>query len=272
MPELPEVARTVQSLNNRIGKSTLKEIIILSGRYVRHGDPKGLDDLREALPAKIESINFYGKLIIFKVIGSDSKPRWIWNTLGMSGGWRSEAVKHSHVELVTDKGSVFFTDPRNFGTIKIVSSEEETRKKISSIGPNHLSTSISDDLFKSRISRYPQSTIVEVLMNQNLIGGIGNYIKSEVLYRAGVSPHRSVHSITDDEFSRLNEETRRVVQSSYESRGASIHTFEGMDGEKGDFVFSFKVYGRKICEQGYDVVSEVTNDGRMTHWVPQIQK
>lgn len=272
MPELPEVARTTQSLNNRIGGSTLNEIIIHSGRYVRHGDPKGLDEFRKALPGKIESVNFYGKLIIFKVIGKDRKPRWIWNTLGMSGGWRSEAIKHSHVEFSTDKGSVFFTDPRNFGTLKFVDSEIETNRKIASIGPNHLSTSISDELFKSRISRYPQSTIVEVLMNQNLIGGIGNYIKSEVLYRAGVSPHRIVDSITDEEFSRLNEETRKVVQSSYDSRGASIHTFEGMDGEKGDFVFSFKVYGRKICENGFPVTSEVTNDGRMTHWVPEIQK
>ena len=65
----------------------------------------------------------------------------MWNTLGMSGGWRTEAAKHSHVELKTTHGSVFFTDARNFGTIRVTDSEEETKRKInSSFHKNKLNT------------------------------------------------------------------------------------------------------------------------------------
>ena len=272
MPELPEVARTALSLNNAIQGENLNEVIIHSGRYVRHGDPFGLDRFRQDLPAKVDEVSFQGKLILFQFTGKSGKRWWAWNTLGMSGGWRYDHTKHGHVEFKTDEGSVFFTDARNFGTIKFIDNEAETIKKMRSIGPNHLAQDIPDELFKERLMKYPESTMPEVLMNQALIGGIGNYIKAEVLYRAGVSPHRQVKTLSDIEFSKLNEATRDVVRSSFANRGASISTYKGMDGEDGDFVFSFKVYGRNICEQGYPVVKEVTREGRTTWWSPEIQK
>jgi formamidopyrimidine-DNA glycosylase len=272
MPELPEVARTATSLNQKIKNSQLTEMVIHSGRYSRHGEPKGFEDLQADLPAKVEKVEFFGKLIVFTYTGKSGKQWFMWNTLGMSGGWRTEAAKHSHVELKTTHGSVFFTDARNFGTIRITDSIEETKRKIKSVGPNHLNDVISDELFKTRLMKRSQSTLAEALMDQGLIGGIGNYIKAEVLYRAKLSPNRRVEELTDEDFSNLNKYTKKIVESSFQSRGASIRTYVNMDGEDGDFVFEFKVYGRKTCEAGYEVVREVTLDGRTTHWVPQIQK
>jgi formamidopyrimidine-DNA glycosylase len=120
--------------------------------------------------------------------------------------------------------------------------------------------------------KYPNRTLPEVLMNQSLIGGIGNYIKAEVLYIAGISPHRLVDSLSDNEFSALNKATRDVVRSSYARRGATISTYKDIDGDVGNFAFYFRVYGRATCENGFSVVRETTKDKRMTHWVPQIQK
>jgi formamidopyrimidine-DNA glycosylase len=272
MPELPEVARTAISLNNRLQDREILEVIIHSGRYIRHGDPIGLDKFRLDLPLKVESIKFYGKFILFDLIDRSGKKWWIWNTLGMSGGWRSEHSKHGHVELKTKDGSVFFTDSRNFGTIKFINSKELTEKKISSIGPNHLANEISDDLFEQRLMKFPESTMPEVLMNQNLIGGIGNYIKAEILYRAGISPHRKVKDLDRSDFSKLNKATAEVVRSSFSNGGASFRSYYGMDWEEGNFPFYFKVYGRDICEKGHKVIRENTLDGRATWWVPEIQK
>jgi formamidopyrimidine-DNA glycosylase len=273
MPELPEVARTVYSLNEAIRGDILEEVIIHSGRYARHGEPVGLGEFREDLPAKIENITFQGKLIIFEFTSYCSgKKWWAWNTLGMGGGWRNDKVKHSHVEFRTRSGSVFFTDIRNFGTLKFTDDPNETDKKKRTIGPNHLSDEISDEFFKQRLMKYPNKTLPEVLMDQSLIGGIGNYIKAEILYRTGISPHRVVGSLTDEEFSALNMETKNVVESSYARRGATISTYRDMEGTGGEFVFHLKVYGRTVCENGFPVVRETTKDKRTTHWVPQIQK
>ena len=272
MPELPEVARTVYSLKQVIDKGILEEVTIHSGRYAKHGDPAGLAGFREDLPATIDDISFQGKLIIFEFTGWSGRKWWAWNTLGMSGGWRNDRVKHSHVEFRTDKGSVFFTDVRNFGTVKFTDDANETNKKKRTIGPNHLNDEISDRLFRERLMKYPNKTLPEVLMNQSLIGGIGNYIKAEVLYIAGISPHRLVGSLSEPEFSALNQATLNVVKSSYARRGATISTYKDIKGDDGDFKFYFRVYGRAICDSGFPVVRETTKDKRMTHWVPQIQK
>lgn len=273
MPELPEVARTVRSLNETIKGDVLDAVIVRSGRYAKHGDPSGLKEFRDDLPAKVENVTFQGKLIIFEFISYCSgKKWWVWNTLGMSGGWRKKASKHGHVEFKTRSLSVFFTDARNFGTLKFTDSLEETNKKKLTIGPNHLTDHIPDSLFRERLMKYPNKTLPEVLMNQSLIGGIGNYIKAEVLYRSGISPHRLVGSLSDAEFSALNRETGEVIRSSYARRGATISTYKDVDGYGGDFVFYFRVYGRKVCENNFTVVRETTKDKRMTHWVPQIQK
>jgi formamidopyrimidine-DNA glycosylase len=271
MPELPEVARTATSLHDRMQNSEISEINILSGRYSRHGNPPGFDEFINNLPMKVDKVSFSGKLLIFYLKDKNNKPWFIWNTLVLSGGWRIEHTKHGHVEVVTDRGNFYFTDPRNFGTMRFTDSVELTTRKANGIGPNHLQHEISDELFKTRLMKFPHLTLPAVMMNQNLIGGIGNYIKAEALYRARLSPHRTVESLTDEDFSLLNESVREVIVGSYENRGATIRTYSGLDGESGDFPFFFKVYGRRTCEAGHEVITEGTQDGRTTWWVPQIQ-
>jgi formamidopyrimidine-DNA glycosylase len=270
MPELPEVARTCQSLNQRLKNKTIIDIKIHSGRYSRHGNPAGMQDFLVNGPMKCEGVNFYGKLLIFEFTNGTEK-WWMRNTLGMSGGWKSTPSKHGHVEMIYDDGSVFFTDPRNFGTVAFTNNQKAIEGKIRSIGPNHLAQKISDDLFAERIRRFPESDICAALMNQSLIGGIGNYIKAEVLYRSRISPKRKVKEITDEEFSRLNKATEEVVRGSFSKGGATIHSYSGMDWEEGEYPFFFQVYGRDVCEAGFRVVTETTSDGRTTHWVPEIQ-
>lgn len=270
MPELPEVASTAIRLNEEIQGLELTNVVVHSGRYMRHGNPKGMDEFMDLLPVKVSKVEFIGKLIVFEFETNDGK-WWCWNTLGMSGGWRLEPTKHSHVEFKVGDKSVWFTDIRNFGTLKFTNDEASTNKKRRSIGPNHLSQGITDELFEERLQLYPNITIAESLMSQSLIGGIGNYIKAEVLYRARVSPHRLVKDITKREFSLLNESCEEVIKSSFLNKGASIRTYYNVDGSVGEFPFFFFVYGRETCINGYQVKRETTADGRTTHWVPEIQ-
>jgi len=271
MPELPEVASTAIQLNSVMEGNNLTNIIVHSGRYSRHGNPEGMDELLDLLPAKIVNVDFYGKLIMMEMIDSKGESWWCWNTLGMSGGWRFEPNKHSHVEFVLNDRSVWFTDIRNFGTLKFTKDSIATERKKSSIGPNHLHDIISDELFNERIKKYPGMTIAKALMTQSLIGGIGNYIKAEVLYRSRISPYRRVETITKSEISQLNKSCEDVIKSSFDNGGASIQTYYNVDGSEGEFPFFFMVYGRETCENGFRVLRETTEDGRTTHWVPELQ-
>ena len=108
-------------------------------------------------------------------------------------------------------------------------------------------------------------------MDQSVISGVGNYIKSDSLWLAKISPHRKVSSLADDELTRLNRAIRSIMVTSFESGGATIKTYKNFNGENGEYGSRFLAYNRAIDEDGNEIVKEKTKDGRTTHWSPERQ-
>lgn len=197
----------------------------------------------------------------------------IWNTLGMTGGWSKTKQKHSRAEFVLDDGtSVFFNDVRNFGTLKYVFGQHALDDKLLSLGPDMLSEDVDSTTFIARMRKKNDRTITENLMDQTLVSGVGNYLKSECLYFAGISPMRACSDINDVELARLNETIKAVIRQSYKTGGATIYTFQNFEGEKGLYTSRFAVYNQKKDPLGNDVQSFTSPEGRTTFWVTEVQK
>lgn len=268
MPEGPEVKRITEKLSGYICGEKITSIDILSGRYVSHGPPEGFAELVNMLPATVLDVKCKGKFIYIVFNNGYS----MWNTLGMAGSWSPVPTKHSRVKLNFSGGAAYFNDIRNFGTIKVTNDPKKLRDKLQDLGPDMLSESVNDSLFKERILKKSKKTIAEAIMNQKVIAGVGNYLKSESLYLAQISPHRTVGSLQDEEISNLNRAIQATIRSSYISGGATIHTFLGFDGKPGEYTRRFAVYNQKYDPSGNRVVRETTRDNRTSFWVPEIQK
>ena len=268
MPEGPEVRRIGLQLAKRVSGRRLLGVNILAGRYLKHGPPTGLDKFTEWTPIGIQGAGVHGKFLFFLLEGAWS----IWSTLGMTGSWTNDKSQHSRVEFVLDDGPIFFTDSRNFGTLKFVRGKQPIIDKLESLGPDILAAEIDDFKFAERLYLKSNKTIAQALMDQSVISGIGNYVKAEALYNARISPHRLCNDLSPMEISRLNAATRNVLVESFESGGATIKTYADMNGKIGEFSQRFAVYGQKVDPAGNEVVKEKTKDGRMTHWVPTVQK
>ena len=240
----------------------------MGGRYLAHGPPSGFGDFVSSLPATVTRVDCKGKFIYILFDNGYS----MWNTLGMSGSWSPVIGKHSRFKLNFKEGSAYFNDIRNFGTIKVTRSIDDLNKKLSSLGPDMLSEDVSDELFKSQINQKSKKTVTQVIMDQSVVSGVGNYLKSESLYLAQISPHRRISDLSDQEISDLNNAIKATIHSSYKSGGATIHTFLGFDGKEGEYSRRFAVYNQKYDPVGNKIVREQTQDGRTTFWVPEIQK
>lgn len=190
----------------------------------------------------------------------------------MTGSWSRTRLKHSRAELMLDDGtSVFFNDARNFGTLKYVHGRDALSKKLALIGPDMLAEDVDNGLFISRIRKKNKRTITENMMDQTLISGVGNYLKSECLYFAGISPHRICESIDDDALIKLNNTIKAVIRQSYKTGGATIYTFQNFEGKKGQYTSRFAVYNQKKDPLGNDVEFFTSPEGRTTFWVPEVQ-
>lgn len=260
MPEGPEVKLFVDKLNINYKNKTIKKVKINSGRYVKNP----ILNLFCLNGKKINSFNCKGKFIWFEL-----DDLVVFNTLGMTGSWSNISSKHTRMTIEFKSGEkLYFNDIRNFGTFQL-KTYDELNKKLKSIGPDMLSNPPND--FISRLRKQNHKNICEVLMNQKIISGIGNYIKAESLWYSRINPHSFIKDLTDENLELLDKSIRFVINKSYQEQGATIQTYYTFDGESGSAVDGFVVYGRKKDYEGNNVIKESTKDKRTTHWSKERQ-
>ncbi len=293
MPEGPEVRRSADTLSQLlVGKRIVNAFPGKKGRYADNppdGYTEFLGDLRGRGSAEILEVNCKGKFMWWKLAFpmNHTGPRreqdfwYMWCTYGMSGQWTADetpytafGVEYAEANSPADvqPPSLYFNDTRHFGTLKFVNSDKDHAKKLASLGPDMLNDPPTWQVFMDRLLKKPQKTLAEVLMDQSVISGVGNYVKAEALYLSELSPHRTVDSLKMAEMERLRNQIMNVMKASLNTGGATFSTYRNPDGSKGRAQSRFVVYGNKTDPLGNPVVREDTLDGRTTHWVPAIQR
>ncbi len=120
--------------------------------------------------------------------------------LGMSGwfyvapiGDRTrEPDPHDHVVFVMSSGqSVVFNDPRRFGFMDLTAAGAvNDYPSLKAMGPEPLSPEF-DAASLARACRSKKASIKVTLLDQRVVGGLGNIYASEALHHARLSPTRS---------------------------------------------------------------------------------
>ena len=267
MPEGPECRRIAEGLAKVVSGKKITSIEVLSGRYVKK-EISGISKFVENLPLGVAGAGVHGKFIYLIC----EKEFSVWNTLGMSGSWKTQQGKHSRVRLgLSDGSSVYFDDMRNFGTIKFVEGKRQLIEKLESLGPDMLNEDVTSTTFIECLRKKNTSNVCKVLMDQSVIAGVGNYLKADSLWAAEIYPFANVEDLSDENLSVLCQKIKQIIRASYESGGATIQTFSGVEYEKGSYSDRFLVYNRKTDEFGNPVVKSMTPDGRKTHWSEKVQ-
>ncbi len=71
-----------------------------------------------------------------------------------------------------------------------------------------LNESWNEKKAKEKIKAMPQALVCDTLLNQNIFAGVGNIIKNEVLYRAGVHPESTNGKISTVRMNKIIREAR----------------------------------------------------------------
>lgn len=264
MPEGVEVKVIATQLSNRYVGKFLKEIEQVGGRFLKNPE-KSLSGLAAKLPLVVKEIGCKGKFLFWKL----EDDNYLFNTLGMTGKWTTERSKHTAVCLKVDSQNVYFEDVRRFGTLKSGSSIT-LQTQLAKLGDDMLSSPPNAVVFFNKLQKASKKTIVQFLMDQSSISGVGNYIKSEALYRAQVSPHRLCGSLLQPEAELLRTSILDVMQESYQMQGATFLTYGSLEGA-GKYASFFRVYRKETDPLGNRVISEDTADKRTSWWVPALQ-
>ncbi len=231
---------------------------------------KDFTDFNSEYPTKVKAVDVHGKFMYWTFTES----YYMFCTFGMTGQWSPIKGKHPCFVFDFDDGShIYFNDPRHFGTIHFTDKAQELIDKLNKLGWDPLQGKSS--LLWERICKicsHSKKPIGQLLMDQSVFAGVGNYIRAEALYLAKISPWRQCNSLTQREIESLCQNIIDVMQESYKYQGATILTYKTVYGEEGRYSSFFKVYGQKFDPLGNQIVKENTPDGRTIHWCPTIQK
>ena len=182
--------------------------------------------------------------------------------------------KYTHVILeFSDKSKLFFNDLRQFGYLKIVDGKT-LEKTWSRFGIEPLQANFTFDNFK-KIFQNRKTSVKALLLDQNLISGIGNIYADEILFMAKVKPDRTADSLDGKELKEIFKACGRIIKKAIEHRGTTFSDYLDATGEKGNFAGQLKVYGRekekcKRCKRG--IIQKIKVAGRGTRYCPVCQK
>jgi formamidopyrimidine-DNA glycosylase len=156
-------------------------------------------------------------------------------------GWSASGGKSRKFDKTLE-----FSDLRKFGKIMLVDTDKVLEiKEIKELGIDAMNAQFTYEKFIQILKRRKNRPIGMVLMEQNLISGIGNIYRSEILFNAGINPERKAGMLSDDEKRKIFEQIKKVLNEAIKMRGTSDSDFRDTSGAPGNFQKMLKVYGRE---------------------------
>lgn len=184
-----------------------------------------------------------------------------------------------HTRLVLDmeddagaRSRLFFDDARKFGYVRLTSPASLVGWAFwEKLGPEPLEQS-PDALMQRLWGR--GGGIKSLLLNQQVVAGIGNIYADEALFRAGIDPRAKVTSLTRARLTALFAHVQEVLRESIAQCGSSIRDYRTARGDAGAFQNTFRVYGRsgQACLTCGAALTTATVAGRTTVFCPTCQK
>lgn len=293
MPELPEVETVRRDLSQHLLGARFTDIKIIAFKNVA----PAATFLTKALRGRaIQSIRRRGKLLIFDL---DLSNQHLLVHLKMTGqliflhqekslGGGHSLSDNSFEAAVGGKlpnkftrayfrfdhsGQLFFNDIRKFGYIKLVSSGELERIMRSNYGPEPLGKDFNEAWLTSILAKR-LAPVKAVILNQQLIAGLGNIYADEALFAAGIDPRRPAKSLRASEVRLLHQVIISLLKRAIKARGTTFRNFVDGRGKKGNFVDYLQVYQRhgQACFNCGQPLLKDKVAGRGTHYCQYCQK
>ncbi len=170
---------------------------------------------------------------------------------------------------LSDGNCLVLSDMRKFGVV-IHTTTENLHKHIPQLGPDPLEKSFNAQTLHERLLLSPNKPIKAVLLDQEILAGVGNIYADESLWRASIHPLSSPKYITHDAIEKLHEALVSTLRKGIDFGGDSMSDYRNIDGERGKFQEHHRAYRktRLPCElpNCTGTIKRITVGGRGTHF------
>ena len=263
MPEGPEVKIVSDFINSKLHNKNIISIDCISSPY-KQKYSEITKEVNKFLPLKFNSSFCRGKTTFIKLIEN----KFLAYHLGMTGFWSLDKRKHAHLQIVTKSSTLYFHDTRRFGNIKLVDRKLlDTKYDINlDLLNNTISVNKQAEFIISLINTNRE--VCKVLLDQRYFLGVGNYLKSEILFKSNIHPNTRWNKLTFKEKLSICHNTKEEMIKSYHHGGAQLRDFKNPNISSS---LKLNVYNKKTVE-GKKIIKKITSDNRISYWCPEEQK
>ncbi len=292
MPELPEVEVTRRQIAPLLVGRTIADVTTTAASYFFLTPPRAL--ARALRGRRVERLQRHGKYLIAEL---DDRSRLLLH-LGMTGqlfaaGASSPRLlvsaaaaalsperqaagfapdRHTHLRLrFGDAGpAIYFRDARKFGKVQLLR-EHERCERLDKLGVDALAA-VGEDLYAAARTR--KAAIKSVLLDQQVLAGIGNIYADEALFLSGVRPSTPARKLGRARCARLVAAAQQVMLRSIETGGSSISDYVRPDGSDGGYQDERRVYARKgePCRSCGTCIRRTVIGQRSSFYCPHCQR
>jgi formamidopyrimidine-DNA glycosylase len=223
----------------------------------------------------VVSVARRGKYLIVELSSGESLIMHLgmsgWFYVGAIGDRSREADPHDHVVFMMSSGqAVLFNDPRRFGFMDLAAAGKLAEyPSLSAMGPEPLSAAF-DGASLARACKGKTVSLKVALLDQRIVGGLGNIYASEALHHARLSPMKKASTIATasgapkDSAIRLAKSIKAVLTSAIKRRESPYRSAR------------FRVYereGQPCLRKGCGgTIKRITQAARSTFYCPICQK
>ncbi|WP_018132036.1 DNA-formamidopyrimidine glycosylase [Effusibacillus pohliae] len=273
MPELPEVETVRRSLQALVAGKTIRDVTVTLPRLIR--TPDDAEQFCFQLRGQtVERVGRRGKFLLFEV-----GPFTMVSHLRMEGRYglypaTDPVENHTHVIFhFMDGTELRYKDVRQFGTFDLLPKGDLSAiPGLRKIGPEPLEAGFTPKVLHDSLKNR-SGKIKALLLDQNLVAGIGNIYADEVLFQAGIHPECAGHKLTREQCERLHRAIVDVLSASVELGGSSVKSYVNGYGKTGGFQYRLQVYGKEKspCPKCGSLIEKIRVGGRGTHYCPVCQ-
>jgi formamidopyrimidine-DNA glycosylase len=261
VPELPEVEVVRRGLDRWVTGRTIAEVEVRHPRAVRR-HLEGSDSFIAALTGRtLTAAHRRGKYLWLPLAEPDGTPsgRALVAHLGMSGQLlveKPDEPDEVHLRArfrFADGGrELRFVDQRTFGGLVVEDAGRDGEAPADGLPPRLAHIAIDpldpgfDEAAFSAALRRRRTDVKRALLDQTLIGGVGNIYADESLWRARLHGTRPTDRLTRAQVADVLDGVRSVLGEALAQGGTSFDSlYVDVNGQSGYFSRFLAVYGRQ---------------------------
>ena len=267
MPELPEVRTVAKVLKKNLLHQKVTNIKIIYPKIIEQTSL----DLSNLIGHELKDITTKGKYLIF-----DFDNLYLISHLRMEGKYfikeKADPIeKHEHIIINFDNVSLRYHDTRKFGRMCIVkTSEVDKNPALVKLAKEPFDMD-ADELYSHIHNK--KKHMKSLLLEQEVIAGLGNIYADEVLFASKINPLRLGESVTLEECKRIIKSARDILSLAIKEGGTTIRSYTSSLGVTGNYQNFLKVHKKEgeLCTCGCKI-EKIKVGGRSTYFCPNCQK